>query len=84
MRVVIRRDDPPVAEAPLLDFQAGNVLRSIDEFPRTGSHYPWRLGMSYAYDAVTLRYGRVGDGVMRFSRREAARPGSMTRTGEST
>ena len=27
-------DDPAVTERPLLDFHAGYVLRSIDEFPR--------------------------------------------------
>jgi monooxygenase len=64
-------DDPTVTERPLLDFQAGYVLRSIDEFPRAGSRAPWQLGMSYAHDALKLRYGRIDDGAMRFSRRAA-------------
>jgi monooxygenase len=62
-------DDPAVTERPLLDFQAGYVLRSIDEFPRSGSRPPWQLGMSYAHDVLKLRYGRVNDGAMRFSSR---------------
>ena len=62
-------DDPSVTEQPLLDFQAGYVLRSIDKFPRAGSRPPWRLGMSYAHDVVALRYGKINDGSMRFSRR---------------
>src|SRR6201996_2469427 len=37
-------DDPAVTPQPLLDFQAGYVLRSIDDFPRTGSRAPWRRG----------------------------------------
>jgi len=61
-------DDPSVTEQPLLDFQAGYVLRSIDQFPRAGSRAPWRLGMSYAHDVVTLRHGKIDDGSMRFSR----------------
>jgi monooxygenase len=61
-------DDPSVTEQPLLDFQAGYVLRSIDQFPRAGSRKPWRLGMSYAHDVVTLRFGKIDDGSMRFSR----------------
>jgi monooxygenase len=61
-------DDPTVTEQPLLDFQAGYVLRSIDKFPRAGSRKPWRLGMSYAHDVVTLRHGKIDDGSMRFSR----------------
>jgi len=73
-------DDPAVTEQPLLDFQAGYVLRSIDQFPRAGSRPPWRLGMSYAHDVVTLRHGKIDDGSMRFSRRDGAAPG-LTRPG---
>jgi monooxygenase len=65
-------DDPTVTDRPLLDFQAGYVLRSIAEFPRAGSRAPWRLGMSYAHDVLKLRYGRIRDDAMRFSRRAAA------------
>jgi monooxygenase len=69
-------DDPAVTEQPLLDFQAGYVLRSIHEFPKAGSRAPWQLGMSYPHDLLKLRYGRIGD-AMRFSRRPAA--GTMVR-----
>jgi hypothetical protein len=61
-------DDPSVTERPLMDFQAGYVLRSIDAFPRAGSRAPWQLGMSYAHDVVKLRYGAIDDGAMRFTR----------------
>ena len=61
-------DDPAVTPQPLLDFQAGYVLSSIDQFPQGGSRAPWRLGMSYAHDVVTLRHGKIDDGSMRFSR----------------
>jgi hypothetical protein len=62
-------DDPAVTERPLLDFAAGYVLRSIDDFPRAGSRAPWQLGMSYAHDLVRLRHGKIDDGAMRFSKR---------------
>jgi monooxygenase len=62
-------DDPTVTKRPLLDFQAGYVLRSIGEFPKAGSRSPWHLGRSYAHDVLKLRHGRVHDGAMRFSRR---------------
>jgi monooxygenase len=65
-------DDPTVTQRPLLDFQAGYVLRSIDEMPKAGSRVPWRLGMSYAHDLLNLRYGPIADDVMRFSRRSPA------------
>lgn len=61
-------DDPRVTERPLLDFAAGYVLRAIDQFPRAGSRAPWRLGMSYLNDLITLRHGKIDDGTMRFSR----------------
>ncbi|MFG1646174.1 flavin-containing monooxygenase [Amycolatopsis sp. NPDC049252] len=64
-------DDPAVTERPLLDFDAGYVLRSIEEFPKAGSRAPWTLGMSYAHDVVKLRHGRIDDGALRFSRRPA-------------
>jgi monooxygenase len=70
------RDDPAVTEQPLLDFSAGYVLRSIDQFPRAGSRAPWRLGMSYVHDVITLRHGKIDDDAMRFSRRHGAAPAS--------
>jgi len=73
-------DDPSVTEQPLLDFSAGYVLRSIDQFPRAGSRSPWRLGMSYVNDVVTLRHGKINDGAMRFSRRTAAAEPAGART----
>jgi cation diffusion facilitator CzcD-associated flavoprotein CzcO len=63
-------DDPTVTERPLLDFEAGYVLRSVHEFPKAGSRAPWQLGMSYTHDLLRLRHGRIDDGAMRFSRRE--------------
>ncbi len=67
-------DDPAITEQPLLDFAAGYVLRSIDEFPKAGSRAPWRLAQNYARDVVTLRLGKIDDGSMRFkaSRRRVA------------
>ncbi len=69
--VVPVNDDPRVTERPLLDFAAGYILRSMHEFPKSGSRTPWRLGMSYVNDLLMLRHGRIGDGVLRFSRRGA-------------
>lgn len=67
-RCVPTNDDPTVTEQPLLDFQAGYVLRAIHEFPKAGSRAPWQLGMSYAHDVVNLRFGKIDDGALRFAR----------------
>jgi cation diffusion facilitator CzcD-associated flavoprotein CzcO len=64
---VPRNDDPTVETRPLLDFQAGYVLRSLAELPKTGSKAPWRLHMNYAADLLALRYGSLDDGVIRFA-----------------
>jgi monooxygenase len=64
---VPHNDDPTVTEEPLLDFQAGYVLRSLDAFPKQGSKAPWKLSMSYPKDLVALRFGSVTDEGMRFT-----------------
>jgi len=51
---------------PLLDFEAGYVLRSLDQLPKQGDRAPWHLAMDYAKDRRYLRDGDVTDGAMRF------------------
>ena len=58
---------PDVEEAPWLDFSSGYVTRSIDQFPRQGLKKPWKLYQNYALDLVTLKFGAVDDGTLRFS-----------------
>ncbi|MGI8802165.1 MAG: flavin-containing monooxygenase [Solirubrobacteraceae bacterium] len=72
VQCVPRNDDPTIERQPLLDFQAGYVLRSLPGLPKAGSRAPWRLRMNYAADLGALRYGSVDDGVMRFSSGGAA------------
>ena len=69
-------NDPSMPKRPLMDFMAGYVLRSIDQLPKSGSKAPWRLGMSYAQDVLTLRYGKIDDTVMQFSSPPPAHPAS--------
>ena len=64
-------EDPAMPTRVLLDFQAGYVLRSLDQFPRQGTSAPWQLAMSYAKDVKALRHGTVADGAMRFFSRGA-------------
>jgi monooxygenase len=70
-------NDPDMIKRPLMDFMAGYVLRSIDQLPQTGAKAPWRLGMNYAQDVLTLRYGRITDSAMRFSSPVPARRGDL-------
>lgn len=52
------------------------MLRSIEKFPRQGSKPPWRLYQNYPRDILSLRRNPVEDGVMEFSRANAAAAGA--------
>ncbi len=70
------------ADQPFLDFQAGYVLRAIDRFPRQGRRAPWRLYHNYLRDVLLMRFGRLRDEGMLFSK---GRPASAraTATGQT-
>ena len=62
-----RKTDPSVTGEPWIDFSSGYFQRSLQKFPKQGSRAPWRLHQNYARDLLTLRFGRLEDGVMEFS-----------------
>jgi cation diffusion facilitator CzcD-associated flavoprotein CzcO len=62
-----RITDPAVSEEPLLDFNSGYVLRSLDQLPKQGSKEPWKLRQNYPLDLRMLRRGQIADGTMQFS-----------------
>jgi monooxygenase len=64
---VPRNFDPSIGEVPAIDFSSGYVQRSIAKLPKQGSKRPWRLYQNYALDIVSLRYGKIDDGVMQYS-----------------
>ncbi len=66
------RKDASVEEAPWLDFSSGYVQRAKDVLPRQGTKKPWKLYQNYALDLVTLRYGKVNDGTLQFSKPKIA------------
>ena len=70
---VPRLDDPEMAAEPWIDFSSGYVKRTLHKFPRQGSKAPWRMPQNYARDIMTLRYGRIDDGVLAFSSRPQSR-----------
>jgi monooxygenase len=63
---VPHNNDPEVKELPWLDFSSGYVQRAKDILPKQGSKKPWKLYQNYALDLVTLRHGRMADGVLKF------------------
>lgn len=63
-------DDASVVEEDFLDFTSGYVQRAKAKLPRQGSKLPWKVHQNYAKDVVMLRWGKVDDGVMRFTNRK--------------
>jgi monooxygenase len=59
--------DPSITELPSLDFSSGYVQRSVAQMSKQGSKRPWRLYQNYALDIVSLRFGKIDDGVMQYS-----------------
>lgn len=61
-------DDPEVEEQPWLSFSSGYIQRALDHLPKQGSKRPWRVHQNYALDMIDLKFGKVEDGAMMFSR----------------
>jgi cation diffusion facilitator CzcD-associated flavoprotein CzcO len=61
-------NDPGLEAAPWLDFSSGYVQRALNRLPQQGSKAPWKVYQNYALDLMAFRYGKLDDGVMRFSR----------------
>jgi monooxygenase len=61
-------DDPEVTPEPWLSFTSGYVQRALDNLPKQGSKRPWRVHQNYAKDLMDLKFGKVDDGAMRFTK----------------
>ena len=70
-QVTPRNDDPSIVAVPFIDFSSGYVQRAIDKFPKQGSKAPWRLYQNYAFDIVSLRFGKLEDGALKFTKSPA-------------
>jgi len=66
-RQVVPVPDAAVGEEPFMDFQAGYVLRSLDQLPKQGSVEPWKLRQNYLHDVRTIRRAPIDDGALAFS-----------------
>jgi cation diffusion facilitator CzcD-associated flavoprotein CzcO len=65
-------DDPGLQPVPWLDFSSGYVQRAIAKMPKQGEKAPWKLHQNYALDLFAFRFGKLNDGVMRFTRASRA------------
>ncbi|MGH8820088.1 MAG: flavin-containing monooxygenase, partial [Rhodoferax sp.] len=58
---------PGTSLLPWVDFSSGYFQRAAQQLPRQGTTRPWKLNQNYLSDLLTLRFGAVDDGVLRFS-----------------
>ncbi|MEK7266122.1 MAG: NAD(P)/FAD-dependent oxidoreductase [Pseudomonadota bacterium] len=66
-------EDPSLKEEPFLNLNSGYILRAAERLPKQGDKAPWRNPQSYFRDVLTLRLGKIDDGVMKFSKVSAAK-----------
>lgn len=55
-----------VEEIPLLDFDAGYVLRAREQFPKQGNRLPWKNYQDYINDFIGLRLRSLRDKELEF------------------
>ena len=52
---------------PLLDFDAGYILRASHVLPKQGSQAPWKVYQNYIKDLFSLKYGNVRDKYLEYT-----------------
>ncbi|WP_454735728.1 flavin-containing monooxygenase [Cupriavidus necator] len=65
-RFAMPRRAADVQPVPFLDFTSGYVQRAASVLPKQGHRKPWRVHQNYLKDMLTIRYGRIADGVLQF------------------
>ena len=60
--------DSAAERKPMLDFSSGYVRRAQAHMPKQGTEQPWKVHQNYPRDLLALRFGKLDDGVLRFSR----------------
>ena len=55
-----------MGEAPMLDFNAGYVLRARGQLPKNGTRLPWKNYQNYIRDFISLGLGRLNDDELEF------------------
>ncbi len=68
-QVVPNADPDDVEQRPLLGLSSGYVSRAADELPKQGSKAPWFLRQNYVLDLLAMRFARIDNPSLAFSRR---------------
>lgn len=70
--------DESVETEEWLSFSSGYVQRAMQKFPRQATEGPWKLHQNYAKDMFALRFGKLDDGVLKYTRKGEPVPKSKT------
>ncbi|MBX8691829.1 FAD-containing monooxygenase EthA, partial [Mycobacterium sp. 20091114027_K0903767] len=71
-RVEPQHPGTAVDELPFMDFTPGYFRRAMDSLPKSGSEAPWKLKQNYFFDMRTIRYGKVDEESLMFTKHRAA------------
>ncbi len=63
-RACPHRGDEPMPEKPSWDIQAGYVMRSLHELPKSGTKRPWNVRQNYLADAIDYRFDRIKEAMV--------------------
>ncbi|MGD1884802.1 MAG: flavin-containing monooxygenase [Paracoccaceae bacterium] len=65
--VVMADTDCPIDHGALLGLNSGYLLRAADLLPKSGTKRPWKNFENYIQDMLSIRYGKIEDGVLTIS-----------------
>lgn len=60
-------DGPADGDRPLISLKSGYLQRSKSLLPKTSDTRPWKNYENYVSDMMSIRYGKIEDGVLKFS-----------------
>jgi monooxygenase len=66
--VPVLADERSHVEPFVENFSSGYFARAMDQLPKQGKDYPWKLFQNYMKDVKLLRKGELADGVLRFAK----------------
>jgi len=69
--IAVAQREPDVTSLPFLGFTSGYVQRARADLPQQGSRRPWQVYQNYLQDMLTIRFGRIADGILRLGRKGA-------------
>jgi monooxygenase len=73
-RVEAQHPGEAVDELPFMDFTPGYFRRAMDGLPKSGSEAPWKLKQNYFFDMRTIRYGKVDEESLHFTKHRVVVP----------